>query len=278
MAVRRPVGQPAGRGRRARRRRRRRAARATASPAAVASGFPDSVPAWYTGPSGASAAMTSARPPKAPMGRPPPMTLPKQREVGRDAETLLAPRPTPRRNPVITSSKISSAPTRSHAARSPSRKPGAGGTRPMLAATGSTITHGDVVVERRARRCTAPRRCRPRRVAVTPAEPDRPERGHAAAAGGQQRVAVAVVVAGELHDASPAGEAAGQADGASWSPRCRADTRRTCSQPTAPGRGWPRPARTSPLGRRAVGRAVGRGRAASPRRPRGGRGRGSMAP
>ena len=31
-------------------------------------------------------------------------------------------------------------PALSHAARSPSRKPGAGGTRPMLAATGSTIT------------------------------------------------------------------------------------------------------------------------------------------
>ena len=32
------------------------------------------------------------------------------------------------------------APTRSHSARSPSRKPGTGATRPMLAATGSTTT------------------------------------------------------------------------------------------------------------------------------------------
>ena len=40
----------------------------------------------------------------------------------------------------MTSSKTSRAPTRSHSARSPSRNPGAGGTRPMLAATGSTIT------------------------------------------------------------------------------------------------------------------------------------------
>ena len=42
----------------------------------MASGFPDRVPAWYTGPSGASTSMTSARPPKAPTGRPPPITLP----------------------------------------------------------------------------------------------------------------------------------------------------------------------------------------------------------
>ena len=34
----------------------------TASPAAVARGLPDRVPAWYTGPSGASTAGTSARP------------------------------------------------------------------------------------------------------------------------------------------------------------------------------------------------------------------------
>ena len=41
---------------------------------------------------------------------------------------------------MITSSKISSAPTRSHSARSPSRNPGSGATTPMLAATGSTMT------------------------------------------------------------------------------------------------------------------------------------------
>ena len=44
------------------------------------------------------------------------------------------------RQPVITSSKISSAPAAEHASRRPSRKPGAGATTPMLAATGSTIT------------------------------------------------------------------------------------------------------------------------------------------
>ena len=50
--------------------------RRVARPAAVATGFPDSVPAWYTGPSGASSAMMSARPPNAPTGSPPPITLP----------------------------------------------------------------------------------------------------------------------------------------------------------------------------------------------------------
>ena len=47
-----------------------------ASPAAVASGLPASVPAWNTGPSGDSVSITSRRPPTAPIGRPPPITLP----------------------------------------------------------------------------------------------------------------------------------------------------------------------------------------------------------
>src|SRR5271170_6273377 len=43
-------------------------ARRVASPAATASGLPDSVPAWYTGPAGASRDMISARPPNAAAG------------------------------------------------------------------------------------------------------------------------------------------------------------------------------------------------------------------
>ncbi len=46
-----------------------------ARPAATATGFPDSVPDWYTGPSGATFAMMSRRPPYAPSGMPPPTTL-----------------------------------------------------------------------------------------------------------------------------------------------------------------------------------------------------------
>ena len=105
----------------------------------MASGFPDSVPAWYTGPIGASSDMTSRRPPKAPTGKPPPITLPKHHRSGRTPRSSDAP-PAPRRNPVMTSSKISSAPARSHAWRSPSRNPATGATSPMLAATGSTMT------------------------------------------------------------------------------------------------------------------------------------------
>jgi hypothetical protein len=44
------------------------------------------------------------------------------------------------RKPVITSSKIRSAPWRSQRARSPARKPATGGTRLMLPAMGSTMT------------------------------------------------------------------------------------------------------------------------------------------
>ena len=60
-----------------------------ASPAAMASGFPDSVPAWYTGPSGATHDITSRRPPYAPTGRPPPITLPKHVRSGRTPKPAL---------------------------------------------------------------------------------------------------------------------------------------------------------------------------------------------
>ena len=105
----------------------------------MASGFPDKVPAWYTGPSGAMFDMIAADAPKAPTGRPPPMILPKHHTSGVTPDQPVAPS-TPSRKPVMTSSNNRSAPTRSHSARSPSRKPGTGGTRPMFAATGSTQT------------------------------------------------------------------------------------------------------------------------------------------
>ena len=47
-----------------------------ARPHAVATGLPDSVPAWYAGPSGASYAMIWRDAPNAASGMPPPMTLP----------------------------------------------------------------------------------------------------------------------------------------------------------------------------------------------------------
>ena len=110
-----------------------------AMPAATATGFPDSVPAWYAGPSGATCSMTSRRPPYAPMGMPPPMILPSVVRSGVTPYSPCAP-PCATRKPVITSSKISSAPCSLVMSRSPCRKPSPGGTTPMLPATGSTIT------------------------------------------------------------------------------------------------------------------------------------------
>ena len=109
------------------------------SPAATATGFPDSVPAWYTGPAGASLAMTSARPPNAAAGRPPDMTLP---NVNRSASTGSSPYQPDRetRKPVMTSSMISSAPCRAVISRSPALNPGSGATAPMLPAAASVIT------------------------------------------------------------------------------------------------------------------------------------------
>ena len=48
----------------------------------MVTGLPESVPAWYTGPHGASARITSARPAKQPTGNPPPMTLPSVHRSG----------------------------------------------------------------------------------------------------------------------------------------------------------------------------------------------------
>ena len=44
----------------------------------IANGFPDNVPAWYTGPHGDTICMISFLPPYAPTGSPPPIIFPKQ--------------------------------------------------------------------------------------------------------------------------------------------------------------------------------------------------------
>ena len=49
---------------------------------ALATGLPERVPAWYTGPIGERQSMISSRHPKAPTGRPPPMTFPMQVRSG----------------------------------------------------------------------------------------------------------------------------------------------------------------------------------------------------
>ena len=166
-----------------------------ASPAAVASGLPASVPAWNTVPSGVSVSITSRRPPTAPIGRPPPITLPNVVRSGVTSYFAWAP-PEPRRNPVITSSNTSRAPTRSHSARSPSRKPGAGRRHPCwrrparrsrAATRSSSVGHHVVRHDERLGD----------RAGGHAGRAGQPERGDAAAAGGEQRVGGAVEVAVE---------------------------------------------------------------------------------
>ncbi len=182
-----------------------------ASPAAVAIGLPARVPAWNTVPRGVSVSITSRRPPIAPIGRPPPITLPNAVRSGVTSYLAWAP-PVSRRNPVITSSKISRAPTRSHSARRPSRNPGCGATTPMLAATGSTMT---AATESSSSRHLVVRHDERlgHRAGRHPGCSGDSQRGDAAAAGGEQRIGGAVEVAVERHDAIATSEPAGEPDG-----------------------------------------------------------------
>ena len=196
----------------------------------MASGFPDSVPAWYTPPSGRQVRhhLGRRRRTRRPAAR---RRSPCRSTTGRACtpDHAVAP-PCSTRKPVMTSSNSSSAPTRSHSARSPARKPGAGRDEAHVGRHRLDDDHRDVVVERRARRCRAPRRCRPpRRRSRRPSRPG-PASATPLPAGGQQGVGVAVVVAGELHQLRPAGapRARRMADMAASVPD---DTSRTCSTP-----------------------------------------------
>ena len=120
-----------------------------ASPAATATGFPESVPAWYTGPSGASCSMRSRLPATAATGRPPPMTLPKVTRSGTHGsspDAVEASRSTPQypagpaRKPVSTSSQIMTAPSLRHSVAMRRLNPGGGVTTPMLHGAASTMT------------------------------------------------------------------------------------------------------------------------------------------
>ncbi len=137
------------------------------------------------------------------------MTLPKHQRSGVTPDQAVAP-PGPSRKPVMTSSKINNAPAASHAARRPSRNPGAGATRFMLAATGSTITQavrssisGTTLYGTTSVSATAP--------VGDAGGPGQAEHGHAAAAAGEKPVGVPVVAAVELDHAVAARGAARQA-------------------------------------------------------------------
>ena len=109
----------------------------------MATGFPERVPAWYTGPSGARWSMISAEPPRAAAGMPPPITLPKHQMSGVQPSGC-PDRPQPpvavARKPVSTSSQISSAPWRRVISRRNALKPSAGSTTPMLQGTASVMS------------------------------------------------------------------------------------------------------------------------------------------
>ena len=121
-----------------------------ASPALTATGFPLSVPAWYTGPRGATLSMIARFPPYAASGSPPPTIFPRHVMSGLSpARSCIPPRAT--RQPVITSSKIETAPLLAHPSRIASRNPGSGGTSPMFPTTGSTMTAA-IVSPRAAKR------------------------------------------------------------------------------------------------------------------------------
>ena len=105
----------------------------------MASGFPERVPAWYMGPSGETICIISVLAPYAPTGSPPPIIFPRQVMSGVTPNSSCAP-PLPRRNPVMTSSKMRTAPCFLHVERSRLRKFFSGVTTPMFPATGSIIT------------------------------------------------------------------------------------------------------------------------------------------
>ncbi len=109
----------------------------------MATGLPESVPAWYTGPSGASFSISALGPPKAASGMPPPMTLPSTVMSGAKpgiafAYTPCAPR-RPTRKPVITSSNTSSAPCWVHSSRQRFMKGTLARTKFMLPAIASIM-------------------------------------------------------------------------------------------------------------------------------------------
>ncbi len=104
----------------------------------MASGFPDNVPAWYTFPSGEMTSIISFFPPYAPTGNPPPIIFPRVVISGVIPYTSWAP-PNGNRNPVITSSKMSTTPYWVQSFRRPWRYSACGSTQPILPTTGSRM-------------------------------------------------------------------------------------------------------------------------------------------
>ena len=159
--------------------------------------------------------MISARPPNAAAGSPPPITLPK---VMRSPATPSRPYQPDlvTRNPVSTSSMISSAPYSPHSADSSSLKPADGGTTPMLAGQASVMTHA-MSLPFAANACRTASASLYGSTSVSAADGTshagrvrQAERGNAGASGRQQCVNVSVIAAGELHHQPSPGVSPGQ--------------------------------------------------------------------
>ena len=147
------------------------------------------------------------------------MILPSVVRSGSTPKRSWAP-PQATRKPVMTSSKMSRAPYRVHRARQASRKPGSGGTTPMLPATGSTMSAA-ISSPRSANRVVndstslySTSSVSAVVALVTPGLSGSDEREHAAAGRRKERVGVAVVAADELDDLLALREATGHAHGA----------------------------------------------------------------
>src|SRR3954463_12981377 len=172
--------------------------------------------------------MRSARPPKAAAGSPPPMTFPK---VNRSASTGSSPYQPERetRKPVMTSSRISSAPCAAVIRRSAELNPSSGGTTPMLPAAASLMTQA-MSLPRSAKTASTAGASLYGSTTGSGGGPGGGPGGAGGGAGGdaggvrqpegraprarrgQQRVDVPVVVPGELDDQRPAGGPPGQPD------------------------------------------------------------------
>ena len=217
--------------------RRRSSSRlSVARPAAVASGLPESVPAWYTSPAGATAPSGRAARRRPPPGRPPPMIFPRMVRSGVTPSRSCAP-PRATRNPEITSSNTSSAPAASAAVAQEVEEAPVGRHEAHVGRVGLAHERGQLALGERALH----------RVAVVPRHHRRVGRlgrGHAGAGRdalggeararlGQEAVHVAVVGAGELQHRVAARWRRGPAGSRSCSPRC---PRRSCapSRPRAP--------------------------------------------
>ena len=137
------------------------------------------------------------------------------------------------RQPVMTSSKIETAPCSLQSDTIASRKPGSGGTTPMLPTTGSTMTAA-ISCPRAAKSFSSAAMSLYGSVSVV-SPPSRDarrvgdaERERAGARLDEQEIGVPVVAALELHDDLAPREARARRGGRSWTPRCRSRRHAAC--------------------------------------------------